>query len=204
MIAQVTGRVVGRGGDGVVLEVGGVGLEVVATRGAEAVARPGTVVTLQTHLHVREDALQLFGFADVGERRLFRLLLGVSGVGPRLALAVVSAYPPDQLARAIVASDVALLSSVSGVGKRTAERICLDLRERIAKLPAAPRSPARVVGADAAPGPDLADPFYAAREALVALGFGVAEAESALDGSDGPAEDRVRAAFAHLSAAGRA
>ncbi len=88
MIAQVTGRVLGRGGEGVVLEVGGVGLEVVATRGAEAAARPGTTVTLQTHLHVREDALQLFGFADVGERRLFRLLLGVSGVGPRLALAV--------------------------------------------------------------------------------------------------------------------
>ncbi|CAA9533934.1 MAG: RuvA, partial [uncultured Thermoleophilia bacterium] len=158
MIAQVTGRVVGRGGDGVVLEVGGVGLEVVATRGAEAVARPGTTVTLQTHLHVREDALQLFGFADVGERRLFRLLLGVSGVGPRLALAVVSAYPPDQLARAIVASDVALLSSVSGVGKRTAERICLDLRERIAKLPAAPRtSPRGVDPTPATPGPDLED-----------------------------------------------
>jgi Holliday junction DNA helicase RuvA len=202
VIAQVTGRVLGRGGEGVVLEVGGVGLEVVATRGAEAAARPGTTVTLQTHLHVREDALQLFGFADVGERRLFRLLLGVSGVGPRLALAVVSAYPPDQLARAIVSADVALLSSVSGVGKRTAERICLDLRERIAKLPAAPRT-ARGPGAAATPGPDLEDPFYAAREALVALGFGVAEAESALDGSDGPAEDRVRTAFAHLSAAGR-
>ncbi len=196
MIAHVTGRVVSREGDGVVLEVGGVGLDLLVTRSAERLAVPGSTVTLATHLHVREDVLQLLGFAGPAERRLFRLLLGVTGVGPRLALAIVSAYAPEQLERAIAAQDVSLLSSVAGVGRKTAQRICVDLRDRVGP-PAvtAPDAPDTVpVTAD------LDDPFYAAREALVALGFGVAEAEGALAGSEGPADERVRAAFGRLSA----
>ena len=94
-------------------------------------AQPGSTVTIATHLHVREDGLQLYGFAGADERRLFRLLLGVTGVGPKLALAIVSAYPPAQLERAVAAGDVDLLASVSGVGKKTAQRICVDLRDRV-------------------------------------------------------------------------
>jgi Holliday junction DNA helicase RuvA len=196
VIAHVTGRVVSREGDGVVLEVGGVGLDLLVTRSAERLAVPGSTVTLATHLHVREDVLQLLGFAGPAERRLFRLLLGVTGVGPRLALAIVSAYAPEQLERAIAAQDISLLSSVAGVGRKTAQRICVDLRDRVGPPAAtAPDAPDTVpVTAD------LDDPFYAAREALVALGFGVGEAEGALAGSEGPADERVRAAFGRLSA----
>src|SRR5699024_3465221 len=115
VIASVSGRVATRDAELVVVEVGGVGLEVLPTRAAASVAQPGTVVTLATHLHVREDGLTLYGFAGQDERRLFRLLLGVTGVGPKLALAIVSAYPPAQLERAVAAGDVNLLASVVGV-----------------------------------------------------------------------------------------
>ena len=203
MIAQVTGRVVSREPELVVLDVGGVALELVATRTAEQAASPGTTVTLSTHLHVREDALQLFGFGAAAERRLFRLLLGVAGIGPRLALAIVSALAPAQLERAVATGDVALLSSVAGVGKKTAQRICIDLRERIGVGIAAAEQATSGAPAPSGPtAPDLEDPFFAAREALVALGYSVAESELALEGSDGPTEERVRAAFGRLAAGG--
>ena len=109
------------------------------------------MVTVETFLHVREDALQLFGFADAGERSLFKMLMGVSGIGPKLALAIVSAYGPEQLQRAIAGQDVALLASVSGVGRKTAQRICVDLKDKVGPIGAAAVSSANgaaaVVGA---------------------------------------------------------
>jgi Holliday junction DNA helicase RuvA len=201
VIAHVTGRVASRDGDHVVIDVGGIGLELAATRTAERVAVPGSVVTIETYLHVREDALVLFGFGSAGERTLFKLLMGVSGVGPALALAIVSAYAPEQLERAIVAQDIALLSSVPRVGRKTAQKICIDLKDRVGGLAvglvadenAAAADPSRIpVGAD------LGDPFYAAREGLVALGYALGDAEAALDGIDGDVDERIRAGLRRL------
>jgi Holliday junction DNA helicase RuvA len=204
VIASVSGRVAAREADHVVVEVGGVGLEILPTRSAAGLARPGQAVTLPTHLHVREDGLTLYGFASAEERRLFRLLLGVTGVGPKLALAIVSAYPPAQLERAVAAGDINLLASVSGVGKKTAQRICVDLRDRVGGLATATAPSGEGAAASAVPsGASLEDPFYAAREALVGLGFPVATAEAALDGVEGTPEERVRAGLARLSGAPR-
>jgi holliday junction DNA helicase RuvA len=184
-----------------VIDVGGVGFELAATRSAERAALPGEVVTIPTHLHVREDVLQLFGFGDPSERAFFRLLLGVSGIGPKLALAIVSAYPPEQLERAIASQDVALLASVSGVGRKTAQRIVVDLKDRVG-LPATVVATANRAAATAVPaGPDLEEPYYAAREALLAFGYSLGDAEAALDGGDGSADERIRAALQRLRGA---
>jgi holliday junction DNA helicase RuvA len=193
MIAQITGRVVARTADAVTLAVGGIGIEVVATRAALRLAAPGSTVTLPTHLHVRDDVLQLFGFGDDAERVLFRLLLSVSGIGPKLALAVVSTIPADQLARAIIAEDAARLGSVPGVGRKTAQRIVVDLRDRLG----GERDQSAPAGR-----PDLNDPHFAAREALVALGFGISDAEAALVDADGDADQRVRAALGRMRRVG--
>jgi Holliday junction DNA helicase RuvA len=202
MIAHITGRVVERESERVVIDVGGIGFELAATRLAERAASPGEVVTLQTHLHVREDLLQLFAFADERERAFFRLLLGVAGIGPKLAMAIVSAFPPEQLERAIASQDVALLASVSGVGRKTAQRICIDLKDRVGvpasvSIAAANRSAAVRVPS----GADLDEPFYAAREALIAFGYALPDAEAALDGVDGSADERVKAALQRLRGA---
>ena len=135
-------------------------------------------VTVPTYLHVREDAMLLFGFSNDAERRIFRLLLGVNGVGPKLALAIVSAQDPDRIESAVLLGDVALLSSVSGVGKKTAERICLDLKDKIAGAGGGAVSAGSEVPVDA-------DPHREARDALVALGYAVTDAEAALAGCEG-------------------
>jgi Holliday junction DNA helicase RuvA len=193
MIARLAGVVVDRDGDTAVIDVGGVGYEVTATLAALARCEPGASVVVPAHLHVREDALQLFGFADEAERRLFRLLLGVNGVGPKLALAIVSAYEPARLESAILVGDVALLTGVSGVGRKTAERICLDLKDRVDGV-AAPRA------GDG--GAVAGDPHREAREALVALGYAAVDAEAALAGAEGSTEDRVKAALGVLGGRG--
>ncbi len=132
VIASVAGRLLEADADGLVIEVGGVGLRVHASAAAarDAQATP-EAVRLQTHLVVREDALTLYGFASQRERWLFVALLGVSGLGPSKALALLSGYPTDTLQRAIAAGDLALLASVSGIGKRTAERIVVELRDKL-------------------------------------------------------------------------
>ncbi len=194
MIARVAGTVLARDGETVVVDVGGVGYELIATTSALAAAEPGTTVALPTHLHVREDAMQLFGFADAAERAIFRLLLGVNGVGPRLALAIVGAHDPERIESAVLLGDTALLSSVSGVGRKTAERICLDLKDKVAGV-AAPVAAGGAATAD--------DPHREARDALVALGYSVVDAEAALQDADGTTEERVRAGLAALSGGAR-
>ena len=190
MIAHVSGTVTGREGDILVVDVNGVGYEVTATLSALSRSEPGTTVTVPTYLHVREDAMQLFGFAAEAERRIFRLLLNVNGIGPKLALAIVSAQEPERIESAVLLGDVALLSSVSGVGKKTAERICLDLKDKIAGAGAAVAGGAVAV--------DTADPHREARDGLVALGYSVIDAEAALQGAEGSAEDRIKAGLAQL------
>ncbi len=177
MIARLRGTPVARTTDGLVLDVNGVGYLVQAT--PSAVAKTGGEITVETYLHVREDALQLYGFADPAERELFVQLLGVNGVGPKVALAIVSGSRPAELRRAIVREDVARFQAMPGIGKKTAERIVLELKEKI------------VVELDAAP-TDLT-----ARDALVELGYSLVDAERALAEVDGdlPVEEQVRAAL---------
>ena len=143
---------------------------------------------LETHLHVREDALQLFGFASADERLLFEQLLGVTGVGPKVALAIVSAYAPAELRRAIVTDDAALFQTIPGIGRKLAQRVVMELREKIGAV-ALPSAGPPVAGAG--------DGHLVARDALVELGYTVAEAEQRLASVDPdlPPAERVRAAL---------
>jgi Holliday junction DNA helicase RuvA len=186
MIAQLRGRPVTWSADGLVLDVGGVGYRLHATPTAVRKAEGADELTLQTYLHVREDALQLYGFAEAGERELFELLLGVSGVGPKVALAIVSGYTPSELRRAIVRDDVALFESIPGIGRKTAQRVCLELQEKIAPLAVVPGE-----------GGGNGDGHLVARDALVELGYSVGEAEKRLADTDPalPAAERVRQAL---------
>ena len=186
MIGRLRGRAVAWDADGLVLDVGGVGYRLLATPTAVRKAEDGEEVALETHLHVREDALQLFGFAEAAERELFELLLGVNGVGPKVALAIVSGYSPGELRRAIVREDAALFQTIPGIGKKTAQRVVLELKEKIAPLAAVE-----------APHLGGGDGHTVARDALVELGYSVAEAEhrlAAIDPDLSPAE-RVREAL---------
>ena len=169
--------------DGLIVDVGGVGYLVNATPSVLRRADGAAEVTVETYLHVREDALQLYGFADTAERALFVQLLGVGGIGPKVALAVVSSATPAELTRAIALRDSARFQAIPGIGKKTAERIVLELEGSIA---------------DALPVPAAGAPReLVARDALVELGYSVVEAEQALARVDPdlPAEERVREAL---------
>jgi holliday junction DNA helicase RuvA len=188
VISRLRGVPAGRAPDGLVLDVGGVGYLVAATPSALRRAHGEEEVTIETYLHVREDALQLYGFADAAERELFLHLLGVSGIGPKVALAVVSSAPPGELRRAIVLEDPARFQAIPGIGKKTAERIVLELKEKLGSedvvaLPSLPGAPS--------------SSHVVARDALVELGYSVIEAETALAHVDPelPPEDRVREAL---------
>ncbi len=134
MIGRLTGRLVAHELDGtVVIEVGGVGYEVMTPAGT-AGAVGDEAITFYVHTHVREEALDLFGFVTELERRVFRLLIGVPNVGPKTALGVLAALPPPELIRAVHESDLPRLNKVSGIGKKTAERLVLELKEKLRKL----------------------------------------------------------------------
>ena len=132
MIARLRGRLVANTPDGLVLDVGGVGYLVAATPAAARRADREDEASLHTYLHVREDALQLYGFADASERELFVQLLSVNGIGPKVALAIVSGSPVAELRRAITLEDSARFQAIPGIGKKTAERIVLELKEKLA------------------------------------------------------------------------
>ena len=132
MIHHVTGPVVRRGSESVVVEVGGIGLELFVSDGtARSLPGVGGEAHLRTHLAVRDDGWTLYGFATEEERNAFRLLLGVQGIGPRLALGILSGLPLASLRRAIGTNDLAALTRVSGVGKKTAQRMVVDLKEKL-------------------------------------------------------------------------
>jgi holliday junction DNA helicase RuvA len=185
MIARLRGVPAGRSADGLLLDVHGVGYLLAVTPGVLRKAEGGGEITVETYLSVREDALQLFGFADTGERELFTQLLTVGGVGPKVALAVVSGSPTADLRRAIVLGDHARFQAIPGIGKKTAERIVLELKEKI-----------DLGETIAAVEPGTATDLVA-RDALVELGYSVVEAEQALAAVDPelPAEERVRLAL---------
>jgi holliday junction DNA helicase RuvA len=186
VISRLRGKAVAWDADGLVLEVNGVGYRLFATPAAVRKADGADEVVIETHLHVREDAMQLFGFADADERELFEQLLSVSGVGPKVALAIVSGYSPAELRRAIVREDDALFQTIPGIGKKTAQRVVLELKEKIAPL-------AAVEAAHLGAG----DGHIVARDALVELGYSTAEAEQRLSAIDPdlPPAERVREAL---------
>jgi Holliday junction DNA helicase RuvA len=175
MIALVSGSVALRRPDHVVVECGGVGYRLsVSAETLRRVPAVGGEVVLHTHLLVRDDALQLFGFASEEERELFLLLLGVQSVGPKAALAILSTAPPRELLAVMAAGDGARLRAVPGIGKRTAERIIVELREKVG---AAADQPISITPSE--------DPRALAREGLLGLGYTPGEAAELLDGLDG-------------------
>ena len=186
MIARLRGRPAGRTPEGLVLDVNGVGYLVAATPAVMRRATAGSEITVETYMHVREDALQLYGFENAEERELFVHLLTVSGIGPKVALAVVSGSPVGELRKAIALGDHARFQTIPGIGKKTAERIVLELREKLGTV--AEHSLAAVSDA---PG------HLVARDALVELGYSLVDAERALAEVDPelPAEERVREAL---------
>lgn len=176
MIALVSGTVAVRRTDHVVIECAGVGYRLsVSAQTLRHVPAVGHQALLHTHLVVRDDALQLYGFATEAERELFLMLLSVQSVGPKVALAVLSGGTPRDLLAALAAGDAARFQSAPGIGKRTAERIIVELREKVGG--ASSESPIVVARAD--------DPVTLAREGLVGLGYSAQEAGELLDGASG-------------------
>jgi Holliday junction DNA helicase RuvA len=187
MIALVSGTVAVRRTDHVVIDCGGVGYRLsVSANTLRRVPPVGEQSALHAHLVVRDDALQLYGFASEEERELFLMLLSVQSVGPKVALAVLSGGPPRDLLAALAAGDSARFQAVPGIGKRTAERIIVELREKVgASLPEAAIS---ITRSD--------DPRAIAREGLIGLGYSAVEADELLDGTTGDApEDLIAAAL---------
>jgi Holliday junction DNA helicase RuvA len=180
VIASVTGAVGARCPDHVVVECGGVGYRLnVSTQTHRKVPPVGSEVRLLAHLIAREDSLQLYGFAAETERELFLKLLSVAGVGPKMALAVLSSSSPGELGKAIAAGDAKRFQVVPGVGKRTAERIIVELREKIPE--------ALVAGLSEGGGRE--DGHALAREGLVGLGYDLAKAEEMLQAVTDELED---------------
>ena len=186
MIALVAGEVAVRRPDHVVIETaGGVGYRLaVSGETLRHVPAVGRNVSLHAHLVVRDDALALYGFATEEERDLFLMLLGVQSVGPKVALAVLGGGTPRDLVRALAAGDVARLQAVPGIGKRTAERIVVELREKVG-VPNDLDEPITVTRGD--------DPRHVARDGLLELGFQPAEAQSLLAAAEGETAEELLA-----------
>ena len=190
MIASVRGQVLTRRPDHVVVESGGVGYRLtVSAETLKAVPGSGSETALHAHLVVRDDSMQLYGFASEEERDLFLHLISVSGIGPKVAVAILSAGSSRDLRRAIAAGDAKRFQAVPGIGKRTSERVIVELRERVAGE--LDLDIAAVAGGD-----DPEDPRTLARDGLVNLGYTVLEAEKLLDGAPGEtAEELIGAAL---------
>jgi Holliday junction DNA helicase RuvA len=198
MIASVRGQVISVELDHAVVEMGGVGLAVHAVPATLATLRRGEQARLATSLVVREDSLTLYGFADTAARELFVLLQTVSGVGPRLALAMLAVLDPEALRTALAGGDIAMLTRVPGIGRKGAERLVVELRDKVGVL--APAPGASTTGAGGG-GPVRTQ----VTEALIGLGFATRQAEQAVDAvlADADCEpmhtpDVLRSALARL------
>ncbi|MEJ2209166.1 MAG: Holliday junction branch migration protein RuvA [Anaerolineae bacterium] len=191
MIASVQGIVAAVTDDALIVQVGGVGFRVLVPRDLlERVTRPGQEITLHTHLHVRENELTLYGAETEEEIGLFRLLQTVSGIGPKVALSILSSLPPEQFRAAIAQEDVTALARVPGIGPKTAKKLVFDLKDKVS---------AEVLPGGLAPALGQADADLIA--ALTGLGYNVAEIQVALrhlPAEPLPLEERVRLALAYF------
>jgi len=191
MIARLRGAVESVDKDSVVVGVGGVGIRVRASAAARELASKSRGVDLYTHLHVRENELALYGFASEDELALFELLIGVSGIGPKMALAILSSAPPDRLRQAIADEELDVFTGVSGIGAKTARNVVFHLKDKIGVAPGAPglasftEDDTEIIGA------------------LTALGYSVVEAQAALASvprnSGASLEERLRLALAYFA-----
>ena len=187
MIASVRGAVLARRPGSVVVDCGGIGYRLaVSSQTLRAVPPVGGEVTLHSHLVARDDAIQLFGFATEAERELFLMLVGVQGVGPKVALAVLSGGGARELLRAIASGDAARFQAVPGIGKRTAERVIVELREKVTTPPESPDGASEEIVVRRAD-----DPRGLARQGLLGLGFGAGEADELLDGARGDTPEEL-------------
>lgn len=176
MIAQLSGTVIKAGATSCVLDVGGVGFLAHVTPSTAAALRPGEASTLHTSMVVREDSLTLFGFADEGEREAFELAQTASGVGPKLALAIVSVLTPSEFRRAVQAEDLARLCSVPGIGRKGAQKLVIELKDKVAILSDGDHeAPASVASVE----PELWRAQVS--DGLTGLGWSVRDAETAAD-----------------------
>ena len=199
MIARLTGTVLDRAATTVVVDVHGVGFRVHVGPGALVPGR-GQEVTLLTSLQVREDSMTLYGFVTAAELASFELLLTSSGVGPKLALAALGTHRPEVLRTAIATGDEATLTAIPGVGRKVAQRLVLELKDKVGTVPSAASG---VAGGGTTPVPVGA--VEEVRDALVSLGYSAGEITAALEAVDGsPASDSaelLRAALRHLGSA---
>jgi holliday junction DNA helicase RuvA len=196
MIGRLRGELVNKQPPFLLLEVQGVGYEIEAPLSTfYNMPEPGGQVTLHTHLHVREDAHVLYGFGSESERGLFRSLIRVSGVGAKMALAILSGMSAEDFARCVMNGDTASLVRLPGIGRKTAERLVVEMRDRLASLPA---TAAVAGGQQAAAAAAAPDPVSDAVSALVSLGYRPQEASrliSAVDGQAERSEDLIRLAL---------
>ena len=193
MIAGLHGTLESLGGDGAIINVGGIGFQVyMPTSTLSLLGAIGEEVKLHTHLHLREDNATLYGFATADELRFFQTLLGVSGLGPKLALAMLSAMSVDKLTMAIATGSVDLLTVVPGIGKKVADRLVLELKDKIA------------AGWVTTPAAQLAEANTDVLAALTSLGYSVAEATRAVatlpPSSDLTLEERLKLALQYFTA----
>lgn len=191
MIATLEGRIVAKGENYVIIDVGGVGFKVyIPSSLLDRLGGTGQEVSLFTHMHVRENEIALYGCSTPDELALFELLLGVSGIGPRVALNVVSMMSSDALREAIARGDAAMLTRIPGVGKKTAERVMLDLKDKLG------------VGLEFVSYPALTHADAEVISALTSLGYSIAEAQAALRSlprEDLPLEERIRLALQYFA-----
>ena len=191
MIASLNGTIIQRETGSLVVEVGGVGLQVHVPASLCERVRPGERIFLNTYLVVRQDALTLYGFESLDGREIFTQLLTVNGVGPRVAMSILSALDPDTIRRAVFHEQIELLSRVPGVGKKTAQKIMLQLQDRIKAIEGfGPRAPVSEVDAEVL-------------GALTSLGYSVVEAQTAIQyiptGTPENVEERLRAALGYFA-----
>ncbi len=174
MIASVEGRLLEKTEDSVILEVAGLGLQLYVSRNTlESIPSAGERVMLYSHLYVREDVLALYGFSTPLEKELFLNLLGITGVGPRMALAILSAYKPEDFLRIVATEDLASITAIPGVGKKSGQRLLMEMRDRLGP------QEMELARGRSVPGEDI---YRDAREALRNLGYTSAEAARALEG----------------------
>ena len=194
MIDFVEGVLVDKGEDGAVIAVGGLGLTLsLSNPTLQGLPAVGKKVKLHSYLHVKEDILQLYGFSGRKEREIFLKLIAVTSIGPKAAMAVLSAYDPDAFVRIVASEDLEAITAVSGVGKKSGQRIIMELKDKLAPL-------ADELGI-AVGGPDGSDLAREAREALKGLGYSASEANRALEGykaEEPDVEDMLRYALKRL------